>query len=193
MTERVVGIEGPLVFARNFFKNPKMLGSVIPSSRFLVDQLLRRVDWQQARVIVEFGPGVGTISREILRRMRPDATLVALEINDEFVRVLRRNFDDPRFRVVHRSAADVTEVLRELGLGSADAVIAGIPFSILPPELRSGVVRGAFDSLRAGGSMLVYQFSTRVRADLRRFFGTVRTNFEPRNIPPAHVFHCIKE
>lgn len=51
-----------------------MLGSVIPSSRYLIRQLLRDVQWDRIRVIVEFGPGVGTISREILERMRPDAT-----------------------------------------------------------------------------------------------------------------------
>src|SRR5512142_3494380 len=104
------------VFARNFFRNPRMLGSVIPSSRFLVKHLLRDIDWSAARVIVEYGPGVGTITGEILRRMRRDAALLVFEINDEFVRVLGQRFADPRVRVVHRSAADVVAVLGELGL-----------------------------------------------------------------------------
>ena len=108
-----------------------MLGSLIPSSRFLVEQLLRDVRWSEARVIVEYGPGVGTISGEILKRMRSDATLVVFEINDEFVDMLSRRFGDPRLRVVHRSAAEVVPVLRELGLGQADYVISGIPFSIM--------------------------------------------------------------
>ena len=192
MPERVESVEGPLVFARNFFKNPRMLGSIIPSSRFLVDQLLRHVKWNETKVFVEFGPGVGTISKEILKRMRPDATLVAFEINDEFVRVLRDNFSDPRLRVVHRSAADVVEVLRELGVGNADYVVAGIPFSILSDADRYAVVKGAHDALRTGGVMLVYQFSKRVRADLQKLFGKVHTQFEPLNILPAHVFHCVK-
>jgi phospholipid N-methyltransferase len=57
-----------MLFAKNFFKHPKMLGSIIPSSRFLIERLLRQMDWDQARVIVEYGPGVGTITREILQR-----------------------------------------------------------------------------------------------------------------------------
>jgi len=140
--ERAERSEGPaIVFARNFFKNPRMLGSVVPSSRFLVEQLLRDIRWSEARVIVEYGPGVGTISAEVLRRMRSDATLLVFEINDEFVRVLTRRFDDPRMRVVHRSAADVVDVLRELGLGPADCVIAGIPFSIMSEEERLAVTQ----------------------------------------------------
>ena len=121
LLQRLARSEGPaMLFARNFFKNPKMLGSVIPSSRFLVDQLLRDIQWDTAKTIVEYGPGVGTITGEILKRMRDDATLVVFEVNDEFVDMLQRRFSDPRLRVLHRSAADVGEVLRELGLGSAE-------------------------------------------------------------------------
>jgi len=181
-----------MVFARNFFKNPRMLGSVIPSSRFLVKQLVRQIQFSEARVIVEFGPGVGTVSGEILKRMRGDATLLVLEINDEFVRVLSRRFDDPRLRVVHRSAADVVDVLREMGLGHADCVISGIPFSIMTEEDRVAVLRNTYAALRPGGSLLVYQFSSRVRADLEAIFGRAHQVFEPRNILPARVFHCVK-
>src|SRR6266550_2766669 len=55
-----------MLFARNFLKYPQMLGSVIPSSPFLVNQLLARFDWGRASVVVEYGPGIGNITREIL-------------------------------------------------------------------------------------------------------------------------------
>jgi phospholipid N-methyltransferase len=184
--------DSAFVFARNFFKNPRMLGSVVPSSRYLVHQLLRDVDWERARVIVELGPGVGTISREVLRRMRPDATLLAFEINDEFVRHLNGNIEDPRLRVQHRSGAEVNDALRELRLGKADYVIAGIPFSIMSDEERMAVLRNCHEALAEGGVMLVYQFSAKVRADLEKLYGRVQRMFEPRNVLPAHVFKCRK-
>src|ERR1700732_4701115 len=80
-----------LLFARNFFRHPRMLGSIVPSSRFLIRQLLEPVDWAQARVIVEYGPGVGVITFEVLRRMRPDAMLIAIETNPAFVSYLRES------------------------------------------------------------------------------------------------------
>ena len=184
--------DSKLVFARNFFKNPRMLGSVIPSSRYLIGNLLRHVDWDRTRVFVEIGPGVGTITREILKRMRPDAVLLTLEINDDFVRHLKQNFTDPRLRVFHRSGGDIKDVLRELRLGSADYVLAGIPFSIMPEEARTAVLRNTHDALAPGGVMLVYQFSAKVRADLEKLYGRVHRLYEPRNILPAHVFHCVK-
>ena len=181
------------VFARNFFRNPKMLGSVIPSSRYLVSGLLRDVDWPNTRVVVELGPGVGTITREILKRMRPDATLLAFEINDEFVRHLGNTIDDPRLRVQHRSGAEVLDALRELRLGKADYVIAGIPFSIMTDQDRMTVLRNCHEALRERGVMLVYQFSGRVRSDLEKLYRRVHRVFEPRNVLPAQLFHCVKD
>src|ERR1700751_4473580 len=84
------------LFARNFFKYPSMLGSIVPSSRFLVKDLMNQIDWNRARIVVEFGPGVGTITRELLKRMRPDATLVVIELNEEFVQYLANSIHDPR-------------------------------------------------------------------------------------------------
>src|SRR6266478_4991381 len=99
---------GPaLLFARNFFRHPRMLGSIIPSSRFLIKQLLEPIDWEQARVIVEYGPGDGGITAEVLRRMRPDAMLIAIETNPEFMSYLRSSIQDERLHVVEASAEAV--------------------------------------------------------------------------------------
>jgi phospholipid N-methyltransferase len=179
-----------LLFASNFLKHPRMLGSLIPSSRFLVDKVLGQVDWQRADVLVEYGPGVGNITAAILRRMRPDATLVVIETNVEFVEFLRDSLRDPRLHVVHGSAADVTAALRERGLERADYVVSGIPFTTLLPEVREAVLRETRAVLRPGGAFLVYQFTRSVLPDLRRVFGRVQRAFVPLNILPAHLFYC---
>lgn len=178
------------LFARNFVKHPRMLGSVIPSSRFLIERVLRRVEWGRARVIVEYGPGVGTFTREILSRLRPDGALVVLETNPDFVRHLAESIRDPRLHVVHASAAAIGETLRARGLGSADYVISGIPFSTLPAEVRDDVLTATHAALDPRGSFLVYQFSARVLPDLRRVFRSVRRGYEPRNVLPAQLFFC---
>src|ERR1043165_2417536 len=65
-----------ILFARNFLKHPNMVGWVLPSSPFLVDEVLKRVDWDRAKVIVEYGPGVGAFTTKVLERMQRDATLI---------------------------------------------------------------------------------------------------------------------
>src|SRR5580698_1543808 len=129
-----------LLFALNFFRHPFMLGSIWPSSRFLVDEVLRPIDWERARVIVEYGPGVGTITTEILRRMRPDAHLVAIETNEAFVKFLKGSYADARLHVANESAADVGRILERLHLAPAQYVVSGIPLGSMPEALRADIV-----------------------------------------------------
>jgi phospholipid N-methyltransferase len=179
-----------LLFARNFFRHPRMLGSIIPSSRFLIRQLLQPIDWTAAQVIVEYGPGVGNITAEILQRMSPEATLIAIETNPEFVQFLRASFPDQRLRVVQDSAESVTQILKRFGHANANYIISGIPFSTIPADVRERILRNTSAALAAGGAFLVFQFSTRVLPDLQRVFHYVKRQFEPLNVLPAHLFFC---
>jgi len=179
-----------LLFARNFFRHPRMLGSIVPSSRFLIKQLLEPINFGRARVIVEYGPGVGGITQEVLRRMRSDAALIAIEMNPDFVSYLRNSINDKRLQVVEGSAVAVDEILRRFGYTQADYIISGIPFSTIPAPLRERILRKTRDLLEPGGAFLVYQFSTRVLQDLKRIFGYVGRRFEPLNVLPAHLFIC---
>lgn len=178
------------LFARNFVLHPRMLGSFIPSSRFLIRTVLNQIDFSRARLIVEYGPGVGTFTRPLLARMRPDAKLIALETNPEFVHFLQANVNDPRLQVIGASAADIASTLTSRGLGRADFVISGIPFTTLAPHDRSTVVNATHSILQPDGAFLVYQFSPLVLASLRRVFSKVRRGFQPLNMPPAQLFYC---
>jgi phospholipid N-methyltransferase len=179
-----------LLFARNFFRYARMLGSMIPSSRFLIKKVLKEIDWEHARVIVEYGPGVGGITTEVLRRMRPDANLIAIETNPQFVHLLRSLPTDDRLRIVEASAESVNDILRQHRRGMASYIISGIPFSTMSAPVRGRILRETFAALEPGGCFLVYQFSTRVLGDLQRTFGHVRRKFELLNILPAHLFFC---
>jgi len=167
-----------------------MLGSVVPSSPFLVNDLMAQVDWDRARIVVEFGPGVGTITREALKRMRPDAVLVVIELNEDFAEYLAVSISDPRLRVVHGSAADVRRILAEHGLGPADYIISGIPYSNMPEPLRQEIVAESRKALKAQGSLVVFQFTRTVLPCLQSSFSSVRLNFQLFNILPALIFHC---
>jgi phospholipid N-methyltransferase len=169
-----------------------MVGWVLPSSPFLVDEVLKKVDWDRARVIVEYGPGVGAFTTRVLQRMRPDAKLIALEINPEFVQFLKRSIKDPRLHLLQESATEIDAILERLGCGPADYVISGIPFKTLPDALRHTIVRKTHDVLHPNGTFLVYQFSDVVRPYLESVFRKVSPGFELLNIIPARLFFCAR-
>ena len=167
-----------------------MLGSVVPSSSFLVNDMMSQVDWDRARVLVEYGPGVGTFTREILRRMRPDAVLVAIELNTEFVEYLSENVRDPRFRVVHGSAARVRSILLKENLPAADYIISGLPYRNMTDSLRREILEESRMALKSEGSMLLFQYTRTMLPYLESSFSSVKLNFQLFNILPALIFHC---
>jgi phospholipid N-methyltransferase len=180
------------LFARNFLRHPRMLGSIIPSSRFLVHHLISGIDFQNSRCIIEYGPGIGNITKELLDRMRPDGTLIAIETNDEFVAFLNHQFHDPRLHVLHASAAEVSRIMCDLQFDSADYIISGIPYSTMAIPLRHCILRESRRVLRPEGAFIIYQFSNAVLPHLQAHFSSIRQEFEPRNVFPARLFYCTK-
>ena len=155
-----------------------------------MNRVLRRVDWETAKSFVEYGPGVGNFTAEILKRMRSDATLMVFETNDEFARFLKKSFKDPRLRVVHGSAAEVRSQLQQAGRENADYVLSGIPFSTMPGTTRDEILVATRSALHPLGAMLVYQFSRADLPYLESTFSKVERDFELLNVLPAHLFYC---
>lgn len=180
------------MFLRQFIKHPGMIGSVIPSSQMLVDSMLEGVDWQRTRLFVEYGPGVGTFTRPILDRLHPDATLLAIDLNLDFVAYLEAEIDDPRLRIVHGSAADVRRFIKEAGYAQADYILSGIPFSTLPDGVGEAICAETQSVLKDGGAFLVYQYSGYMRRLLSPLFDEIRERVEWRNIPPCRMFTAMK-
>jgi phospholipid N-methyltransferase len=179
-------------FLRGFLKNPVMVGSVIPSSRVLIDKMLAPVDWANTKLFVEYGPGVGTFTRPLLDRLSSDATLVTIDTNPEFTRYLNGAIDDPRLVAVNGSAADVESILADRDLGSADYVLSGLPFSTLPAGVGEDIAEATANVLRPGGAFLVYQFSPKVLDFIRPHFAPIKRGFEWINVPPATLFWAYK-
>jgi phospholipid N-methyltransferase len=179
-------------FLRGFIKNPVMVGSVIPSSRVLIEKMLRPVDWANTKVFVEYGPGVGTFTRPVLDLLSPDATMVTIDTNPDFTSYLKESIDDPRLVAVTGSAADVEKILADRGLGSADYVLSGLPFSTLPPGVGNAIAEATASVIRPGGAFLVYQFSPKVRDFIKPHFDHIKRGFEWINVPPATLFWAYK-
>jgi phospholipid N-methyltransferase len=179
-------------FLRGFLKHPVMVGSIIPSSRVLIEKMLRPVDWDNTKLFVEYGPGVGTFTRPILDYLREDATLLTIDTNPDFTKYLKEAIDDPRLVTVTGSAADVEKILADRGFDKADYVLSGLPFSTLPPGVGDAIGEATAKVVRPGGAFLVYQFSPKVRDFIAPYFDRIDRGFEWINVPPAVLFWAWK-
>ncbi len=181
------------VFFKGFIKHPVMVGSIIPSSDRTVGKMLAPVDWDNTKLFVEYGPGIGTFCQPVLNKMRADATLLVIDLNEDFIDYLRKTIRDSRFIAVHGSAADVNGIIAQFGFKNADYILSGLPFSTLPDNLGPVIAEETAKALRPGGAFLVYQFRARARDFMAPHFRKIDTGFELWNILPCHLFWGWKE
>jgi len=180
-------------FLRGFLKHPVMVGSIIPSSRVLIERMLKPVDWEKTKLFVEYGPGVGTFTRPVLEKMGPDAKLVAIDTNADFIKYLRKSIDDPRLIPVAGSAADVEQIVADHGFSNADYVLSGLPFSTLPPGIGEDIAEATARVIRPGGAFLIYQFNPKVLDFIKPHFKRIERGFEWINVPPATLFWAYRD
>lgn len=180
-----------LAFLQGFLKYPHLVGSVVPSSRFLERRLIESSGIEKARLVVELGPGTGGTTRAVMGAMPRDAHLLAIEINPQFASLLASEAD-PRLTVYQGSAEHIREALAVHDLGAPDVVVSGIPFSTISLSLGRNIIRGVWESLAPGGRFVAYQFRDRVANLGRELLGDPGIETEFLNVPPMRFYRWDK-
>jgi len=181
------------LFAKEAIKNYKTSGTIVPSSRFLASKMLKKIDFSSANLIVELGPGNGAFTKEILKRINPNATLICFEINDAFYEELLL-IKHPQLKIVKASAEFLDIELEKNGFGEVDYIVSSIPLSILPKPLSKAILKQSFKVLKKKGSFIQFQYSLNYYQELKKIFfkQNISLAFEPINFPPAFVYYCSK-
>ncbi len=105
----------------------------MPSSSFLSKRMLREIDFSQAEVIVELGPGNGAITKYIIEQLSPIARLICFEINNNFYSQLKEQ-KHPQLIVLNVSAGKIADELKKLNIKKVDYIMARGPVSRLPKD-----------------------------------------------------------
>lgn len=181
-----------LAFLRGFLRHPREVGSIVPSSGFLERRLARAAGLADARCVVELGPGTGGTTRALLRTMPASASLLAIELSASFAHRLASAVSDTRLQVAQGSAERIAGALAERGLPSPDAVVSGIPFSTMPPEVARRIAAEIAATLRPGGRFVAYQVRANVSGFVTPLLGVPLRERELLNIPPMQLFTWTK-
>jgi len=192
--------------------NFRTTGAILPSSRFLARALVKHLEGPRAPArILEVGPGSGSVTIEIARRMRRDDRLDTVEINRRFVDLLhQRVATEDVFRPVRDQIEIIHACLQDLpGESVYDYIVSGLPLNNFSVDLVRQIFASYSRLLKPGGVLtyyeyvLVRQLKTPFvdRRERRRLFRVGRVvshyirDFQIRrerifiNVPPATVRH----
>jgi len=182
-----------LLFLSNFLRKPKEIASIAPSSKHVIRQIIKNIDFNEAKTIVEYGPGIGTITKQILEKLHPDAKLICFETNKKFCNFLKENIKDSRLVVINDTAEKLDFHLNKFNIKNIDYILSGIPFSFIKKENKKIIIKKTKESLKRDGKFIVYQqYNLHLRRYLDIYFNIVFMDLELRNIPPTFIFICEK-
>lgn len=162
------------------------VGTFFPSTRFASRSVAKQIP-ENPEVVVEYGAGNGSVTRELLKRLPKHGRLITVEQNEEFIPALKQ-IKDPRLEVIHGDVIDVARNLPAIVPTGVDAVVSGIPFAFMQGKTCDTVVMYTRLALKKSGRFVVYQNSVKVGDILKSHFPRVKWFVEPRNFLPYFIF-----
>lgn len=182
---------------RAFVRNPREVGAVRRSSRFLGDALASAVRWPPDGAVVEAGPGDGAITESLVAARPKDVRFLAVELNPECAEALRARLPD--VRVVVDDLANLASICEREGLGPPEVVVATLPWSLLARERQLELADAILAALAPGGQLIFYIYAQTLplwrRSPFARIIGERFRRVEQgsiiwKNLPPAIIVNC---
>lgn len=185
------------LFLGQWIRSPGTVGAVAPSSRRLAETVTSPVPGRGDPVIVELGPGTGSFTAEIQRRLGGRGHHMAIEINPRLAEFLATR--NPKVDVVVDDAARLPQLLRERGHSSVDAVVSGLPWASFSEETQTRLLEAVTSIMGPHTAFTTFAYSfAKHLPPARRFRRRLIDTFEEvvtgrtvwGNVPPAFVYHA---
>lgn len=183
-------------FLRRALRRPDLIGAPAPTGTALATAIAGVLPSTGAPTVVELGAGTGAISPAIRARLAPGSRYVAVEVDGDLVAHLGRRM--PWLEVLHGDAADLPALLAGAGLGSVDAVVSSLPWTLLPPAQRRSMLATIAATLAPGGVFTTISTLTALPTRVRDFRHQLDDTFHEvvatapvwRNVPPSRLYVC---
>jgi phospholipid N-methyltransferase len=178
-------------FLKQYFSNPRRVGAVLPSSRYLANKMVEDIDFGRAKVIVEYGPGTGVFTDKLLEERNKESTIFLIEYNPDFYNLLKDKYSGvDNLHIIHGSAEQIDEYLKQYNITQVDYIVSGLPFASLPHQVSTNILYSTKHILKEKGKFITFQYSLVKKDFINQFFGDINIKMEIRNVPPAFVLNC---
>ena len=121
------------VVQKHNFKFSKSLGQNFLIDTNVIDRILEGARVQEGDYVIEVGPGIGTLTKEMGRTAEK---VVAIEIDKTLIPILEETLSDfPNIEVINQDIlkVDVQELVKEKLNGGPVKLIANLPYYITTP------------------------------------------------------------
>lgn len=178
-------------FLKSWAKNPRVTGSVVPSTPLIGQCMGENLDRDKEGYIIEIGVGTGTLTQGLLKAGISYKKLVLVEINKNLVKHLHRKFPD--LLVIHGDAQELERILPKHIKDNIYAIVSGLPFVSLPKKIGSNILRSIERLLPEEGIFLQFTYRLWKNPLKDSNFEAQRIGRELFNLPPATIWSYRKK
>ncbi|GAB6439408.1 rRNA adenine N-6-methyltransferase family protein [Bacillus cereus] len=180
-----------LHFISEYIKHPRKVGAIASSSKHLAKQMVAPINFEEAKCIIEYGPGTGVFTEELIQHKQADTKLFIIENNEQFYLMLQKKYGDiENVYVIHDSAEYTDKHIQKHGIEKVDYIVSGLPFASLPQNVSNKILKVSREILGKDGKFITFQYTRLKQKYLRSFFENIEVNKVYWNVPPAFVFTC---
>jgi phospholipid N-methyltransferase len=172
-----------------YTKNIFVTGAISQSCRSVEIEICRYIPKEDHKIIVEFGMGLGNITREILNTMAPNSKLYAFEVNKSFCDQVRNTINDDRLIIINDGAENIKKYIKD----DVHSVIASMPLSFFSREKQVGIIQDVYDVLANDAYYTHSLYSKIPFKKFQKIFDACHIEKIKDNMPTAYIYHCKKE
>lgn len=180
-------MKGKLASAIQYTKNIFTTGAISETSREVEIEICNRLD-SEGKIFVEFGMGLGNITKEILTRIPSDAKLYSFEVNSEFCQKVEESISDPRLIIINDGAENIRKHVQE----EVDNMVSSMPFTFFSKEKTDLILGESKSMLKNGGffSQILYS-----KIHYKKFSSAwdACEMIKTSNFPAGFIYHCSKK
>ncbi|QGU93900.1 16S rRNA (adenine(1518)-N(6)/adenine(1519)-N(6))-dimethyltransferase RsmA [Clostridium bovifaecis] len=121
------------------FKFTKSLGQNFLVDDTVLEDIVRGADVSKEDLVIEIGPGVGTLTRELLAKAKK---VYAIELDSDLIPILQEELKDfDNFELIHKDAlkVDFDEIIGE---EKSVKVVANLPYYVTTPIIANLITKG---------------------------------------------------
>ena len=176
-------------FIKESLKNIKEVGTVLPSSKFIVEKMVAPINFKKKLTILELGPGSGVITKKLLEKMSYDSQLICFETNKTFYQELKK-INDNKMVLINKSAEKMKLHLDEFEIEKVDYIVSSVPLVSLSKETTNKILSVSVEILGKSGKLIQLQYTKLLDKKLKSYYNQIDIQFTPKYYLPAFIYTC---
>ena len=179
-------------FIKESLKNIKEVGTIFPSSKFVVAKMIAPINFGEKLTILELGAGSGVITKKLLEKMSSDSQLICFETNKKFYQELKQ-INNEKMILINESAEKMKLYLKEFKIEKVDYIVSSVPLVTLPKEKTHKILSISVEILGKSGKLIQLQYSKLLDKRLKSYYNNIDIQFTPRYYLPAFIYTCYNQ